>query len=120
MSFFAGANFGQDTSHRNTGNIQSSDHSAMQPIPNIAVNPAFAIRSNGSFCNLSSPTYSQNVEISDYEDIDAVPEGWTKHWSNTYQRYYYFNVKTGEQNWKPAPSSATLEIRYFVLYSYRS
>jgi len=30
---------------------------------------------------------------------DKLPPGWTKHWSNSKQRYYYHDVKSGKNSW---------------------
>jgi hypothetical protein len=30
---------------------------------------------------------------------DRLPPGWTKHWSKTHNRPYYFNKSTGNQSW---------------------
>ena len=30
---------------------------------------------------------------------ERVPPGWTKHWSKTHNRPYYFNKSTGKQSW---------------------
>jgi len=30
----------------------------------------------------------------------ALPPGWTKHWSNSWQKHYWFNTKTGKQSWE--------------------
>jgi phosphorylated CTD-interacting factor 1 len=32
-----------------------------------------------------------------------LPEGWTKHYSNSWKKHYYFNSKTGKQSWEPPP-----------------
>ena len=45
-----------------------------------------------------------------WED-EPLPPGWTKHWSNTYNSYYFFNPKTGETNWKPSTNAAIAESR---------
>jgi hypothetical protein len=35
------------------------------------------------------------------DDADsALPPGWTKHWSNSWQKHYWFNTKTGKQSWE--------------------
>jgi len=31
---------------------------------------------------------------------EELPEGWTKHFSNSWKRHYYFNSKTGKQSWE--------------------
>ena len=34
-------------------------------------------------------------------DADSpLPPGWTKHWSNSWQKHYWFNTKTGKQSWE--------------------
>ena len=112
MSFLIGGNFGQDNSPSivtDASHHRSAAFSAMQPYPKQSCIPHQA--ASGSFCNLPIPTHVNANEKNESDEFEAIPEGWTKHWSNTYQRHYYFNVQTGEQNWKPAPSSATLEIR---------
>jgi hypothetical protein len=30
----------------------------------------------------------------------ALPPGWTKHWSNSWQKHYWFNTKTSKQSWE--------------------
>jgi hypothetical protein len=119
MSFMSGVNFGQD----NYTPIRIEDsNQLLASFPVMQQNPqqaAFNLASqtratgNGSYSNLPSiPNHLHTNEIiAESDEFEAIPEGWTKHWSNTYQRHYYFNAQTGEQNWKPAPSSATLEIR---------
>ena len=32
---------------------------------------------------------------------DALPEGWTKHWSRSREMPYYFHKETGKQQWRP-------------------
>eukprot|EP00960_Hanusia_phi_P042119 755320-Hanusia_phi.AAC.2 len=32
---------------------------------------------------------------------ESLPPGWSKHWSNTWKKHYWFNSKTGEQSWEP-------------------
>lgn len=32
---------------------------------------------------------------------DSLPPGWTKHWSKTHSRPYFFNKATGKQQWDP-------------------
>jgi serine/threonine protein kinase len=35
------------------------------------------------------------------DDADStLPPGWTKHWSNSWQKHYWFNSKTGKQSWE--------------------
>jgi hypothetical protein len=34
-----------------------------------------------------------------------LPDGWTKHWSNTWKKHYWFDSKTGKQSWE-APTAA--------------
>ena len=43
------------------------------------------------------------------DDADsALPPGWTKHWSNSWQKHYWFNTKTGKQSWEH-PGAAVAE-----------
>ena len=37
---------------------------------------------------------------------DKMPAGWTKHWSKTHKRPYYFNKATGKQSWDAPPVAA--------------
>ena len=39
------------------------------------------------------------------EDDEVLPEGWSKHYSNTWKKHYYHNKKTGKQMWEH-PSKA--------------
>ncbi|KAJ1487832.1 hypothetical protein T484DRAFT_1785320 [Baffinella frigidus] len=40
------------------------------------------------------------------DDEKPLPEGWTKNWSNTWKKNYYFNGKTGKQIWDHPSSVA--------------
>ncbi|MGB1597754.1 MAG: hypothetical protein ACPIOQ_33680 [Promethearchaeia archaeon] len=31
---------------------------------------------------------------------ESLPEGWSKHWSNSWKKHYWFNSKTGKQSWE--------------------
>jgi len=35
-----------------------------------------------------------------------LPDGWTKHWSNTWKKHYWFDSKTGKQSWE-APTTGS-------------
>ena len=32
---------------------------------------------------------------------DPLPPGWSKHWSNTWKKHYWFHAKSGKQSWDP-------------------
>lgn len=34
---------------------------------------------------------------------DELPDGWTKHYSNSWKKHYYFSSKTGKQSWEAPP-----------------
>mmetsp|Transcript_50749 Transcript_50749/g.101806 ORF Transcript_50749/g.101806 Transcript_50749/m.101806 type:complete len:294 (-) Transcript_50749:54-935(-) len=34
-------------------------------------------------------------------NADDLPPGWSKHYSNTWKKHYWFNSKTGKQSWEP-------------------
>eukprot|EP00286_Rhodomonas_abbreviata_P006065 CAMPEP_0181331366 /NCGR_PEP_ID=MMETSP1101-20121128/24457_1 /TAXON_ID=46948 /ORGANISM="Rhodomonas abbreviata, Strain Caron Lab Isolate" /LENGTH=196 /DNA_ID=CAMNT_0023440809 /DNA_START=76 /DNA_END=663 /DNA_ORIENTATION=+ len=34
-------------------------------------------------------------------DDAPLPSGWSKHYSNTWKKHYWFNSKTGKQSWEP-------------------
>jgi hypothetical protein len=38
---------------------------------------------------------------------ERLPSGWTKHWSKTHNRAYYFNKATGKQMWDPPPAGSS-------------
>jgi hypothetical protein len=38
---------------------------------------------------------------------ERLPAGWTKHWSKTHNRPYYFNKATGKQSWDPPPGGGS-------------
>ena len=40
------------------------------------------------------------------EEEEALPEGWSKHYSNTWKKHYYHNKKTGKQMWEHPGNAA--------------
>jgi hypothetical protein len=34
------------------------------------------------------------------DNDEPLPEGWSRHYSNTWKKDYYFNKKTGKQVWE--------------------
>ena len=36
---------------------------------------------------------------------DPLPPGWSKHWSNTWKKHYWFHAKSGKQSWDPPSAS---------------
>jgi len=42
-------------------------------------------------------------------DAEPLPEGWSKHFSKSWQKDYWFNAKTGKQSWEPPAADAASE-----------
>ena len=36
---------------------------------------------------------------------ESLPPGWSKHWSNTWKKNYWFHAKSGKQSWEPPTGS---------------
>jgi hypothetical protein len=36
---------------------------------------------------------------------EPLPPGWSKHWSNTWKKNYWFHAKSGKQSWEPPTGS---------------
>ncbi len=36
---------------------------------------------------------------------EHLPPGWSKHWSNTWKKNYWFHAKSGKQSWEPPTGS---------------
>jgi len=41
---------------------------------------------------------------------EVLPAGWSKHWSKTHQKPYYFHRATGKQLWTPPPKDVVKEL----------
>jgi hypothetical protein len=52
-------------------------------------------------------TQQQQIHPTPVQPLDAedpLPPGWSRHWSNTWKKFYWFHTKKNKQSWEPPKS----------------